>query len=119
MIRSFGVAGLQERIREHIALAKWFEQQVAENHQFELLAPVTLSVVCFRWHPRKVHDENEINALNIKLLERLNASGKLYLTHTRLNGKYTLRMSIAGTLTEKRHVENAWALIRKLAEGLE
>jgi aromatic-L-amino-acid decarboxylase len=118
VIRSFGVSQLQEKIREHIRIAHWFEQQVLAHPDFEILAPVTLSLVCFRYKPAGLEGIENLNYLNETLMKELNASGKLFLTHTKLNGQYTLRMSIAGTLTEQRHVEKAWEMIRETAKGL-
>ena len=118
VIRSFGVVQLQEKIREHIGIARWFEKQVTEHPDFEILAPVTLSVVCFRFIPDGINDLENHNRINETLMKQLNATGKLFLTHTKLNGKFTLRMSVAGTLTEQRHVEKAWELIKETASGL-
>ena len=101
VIRSFGVEGLRARVREHVRLAQLFAGWVAADPRFELAAPAPLNLVCFRL--RQGGD-----AANRALLERLNASGKLYLTHTVLDGRYTLRLSIGGTLTEERHVRAAW-----------
>ena len=101
VIRHYGIKGLQAHVREHVRLAQQFAAWVAADPAFELAAPVPLNLVCFRL--REGGDE-----ANRALLERLNASGKLYLTHTVLDGQYTLRMSIGGTLTEERHVLAAW-----------
>jgi aromatic-L-amino-acid decarboxylase len=108
VIRHYGVTGLQAHIREHVRLGQQFAGWVAADPAFELAAPAPLNLVCFRL--RAGGDE-----ANRTLLERLNASGKLYLTHTVLDGKYTLRLSIGGTLTEERHVAAAWELICKAA----
>jgi aromatic-L-amino-acid decarboxylase len=108
VVRSYGVAGLRALVREHVRLAQLFAGWVAAHPDFELAAPTPLNLVCFR---RKGGDET-----NRTLLERLNAGGKLYLTHTVLDGRYTLRMSIGGTLTEERHVREAWERIRGLQE---
>ncbi len=110
VIRSFGVEGLQKRIRRHVALAQEFAGWVRENPQFELAAPVPLSLVCFR------HRGGD--AVNQQILDRLNASGRIFLTHTRLNGKLTLRMSIGQTSTQRRHVQQAWDLIREAAASV-
>ncbi len=107
VIRHYGVAGLQHHVREHVRLAQQFAAWVAADPVFELAAPAPLNLVCFRL--RQGGDE-----ANRVLLERLNASGKLYLTHTVLDGKYTLRLSIGGTLTEERHVVAAWRTIREM-----
>jgi len=111
VIRHYGVAGLQALVREHVRLAWAFAGWVAADPRFELAAPVPLNLVCFRL--RKGGDD-----ANRALLERLNASGKLYLTHTVLDGKYTLRLSVGGTLTEERHVTAAWGLIREAEKGI-
>ncbi len=109
VIRWFGVEGLRQRIREHVALARQFAGWVREDPQFELAAPVTLNLVCFR------HRGGE--AVTQRIMETLNASGKLFLTHTRLDGRLTLRMSIGQTNTQRSHVERAWGLIRQAAEA--
>jgi aromatic-L-amino-acid decarboxylase len=107
VIRHYGVTGLQYHIRKHVALAQEFAQWVAESPDFELAAPVPLNLVCLR---HKGGDE-----VNQAVLTRLNASGELYLTHTKLDGRYTLRMSIGQSQTEQRHVAAAWEQIRAAA----
>jgi aromatic-L-amino-acid/L-tryptophan decarboxylase len=111
VIRSFGVEGLQTRIREHVKLAQDFAAWLQEDKRFDLAAPVTLSLVCFR------HRGGD--PANQRILDALNASGKLLLTHTRLDGKLTLRLSIGQTNTQRRHVEYAWQAIREAADHLE
>ena len=115
VIRSFGLKGIREKVSEHIRLAGWLKDQLMNEKQFEILAPVTLNVVCFRLHPSGIENKDELNNLNESLLTLLNSTGKIYLTHTKLNGIYTLRMVIAQTYVEARHVEAAWDLIRKKA----
>jgi aromatic-L-amino-acid decarboxylase len=108
VIRHYGVAGLQHHVREHVRLAQQFAGWVAADPAFEPAAPAPLNLVCFR--RREGGDE-----ANRALLERLNASGKMYLTHTVLDGKYTLRLCVGQTHTEERHVRAAWELIREPA----
>ncbi len=110
VIRHYGVSGLRAQIREHIALAQEFARWVEDDEHFDLMAPVPLSLVCFR-HVGTDPD-------NQKLMERLNASGEIYLTHTRLANRFTLRLAIGGTHTGRRHVEKAWRLIREAAVDL-
>jgi aromatic-L-amino-acid decarboxylase len=117
VIRSFGVTQLQEMIREHIRIARWLEQQVIENRDFEIMAPVPLSLVCFRYRPSCIIGTENLNRVNAELLGKLNSTGRIFLTHTKLNGQYTLRMSIAGTQTTHKHVEQAWELIKEIAPG--
>ncbi|MBV2246292.1 MAG: aminotransferase class I/II-fold pyridoxal phosphate-dependent enzyme [Lentimicrobium sp.] len=115
VIRNFGVEGIRQKVRLHLELAQWLASEIRQSADFELLAPVDFSLVCFRYLPSGITDEASINEINERLLQTLNAGGKLYMTHTKLNGKYTLRMVIAQTYVEKHHVENAWKLIRETA----
>jgi aromatic-L-amino-acid decarboxylase len=110
VIRHYGVEGLRHHIRRHVALGQAFAGWVRESPDFELAAPAPLNLVCFR---HRAGDD-----FNHALLARLNASGDLYLTHTVLDGKYTLRMSIGQTHTESRHVEQAWERIKQEAESV-
>jgi len=109
VIRHYGVAGLQHHVREHVDWAQQFAAWVRSDPQFELAAPVPLNLVCFRLRAG--------DAANQQLLQRLNASGALYLTHTRLDGRLTLRFCVGQTHTELRHVEAAWARIQGEAEA--
>jgi aromatic-L-amino-acid/L-tryptophan decarboxylase len=111
VIRSFGVAGLQERIREHVRLAAEFAAWVDADTRFERTAPTPLNLVCFR------HVAGD--AVNQQIMDRVNASGRAYLTHTRVNDKLTLRLSVGQTRTERRHVEELWALLGETADLVE
>lgn len=104
VIRHYGVEGLRYHIREHVNLAQQFARWVMESPDFELAAPAPLNLVCFR---HRGGDE-----INRQILEWLNRSGDIYLTHTTLNGKFTLRLCIGQTQTAARHVERAWKLIQ-------
>jgi aromatic-L-amino-acid decarboxylase len=117
VIRMYGVEGLQEKIRYHIRLARRLAEMVAQEHDFQILAPVTINVVCFRYKPKGTKEE-EINKLNETLNYKLNDSGKIYLSHTVINGIYTLRMVTGQTNVSLDHVERAWDLIRKTARSL-
>jgi aromatic-L-amino-acid decarboxylase len=108
VIRHYGVEGLRHHIRRHVELAQQFVNWVKNSADFELAAPAPLNLVCFR---HKAGDD-----FNRQLLERLNRSGALYLTHTVLNGCYTLRLCIGQTWTEVRHVEAAWQRIQETAK---
>ncbi len=113
LIRYFGVQGLQDRIREHLRLTQLFKKWVEESSDFDILAPVYFGTVCFRARPKNVNDENELNLLNEKLLNAVNATGKVFMSHTKLNGKFTIRMVISSLRVEERHVELAWNTIRE------
>ena len=108
VIRHYGVEGLQYHVREHVRLAQEFAGWIGESKDFELAAAAPLNLVCFR---HRGGDE-----VNRKLLERLNQSGEIYLTHTLLNGKFTLRLCVGQTHTEYRHVEQAWNNIRAASQ---
>jgi len=118
VIRNFGVEGLQEKIRMHIELGQYFSKLVEKHPDFEILAPVLFNVICFRYIPEGLNDMDRINALNELLIKDLNKSGSIYLTHTRLGSKYTLRMVIAQTNVMQQHVDKAWELICSSAARL-
>ena len=107
VIRHYGVQGLQHHVREHVRLAQQFAEWVKQDAEFELAAPVPLNLVCFR---HKGGDQ-----INQDLMDRLNRSGDLYLTHTRLNDRLTLRFCVGQTNTQARHVERAWRRIQEEA----
>ena len=111
VIRHYGVEGLQHHVREHVRLAQQFADWVRNDERFELAAPAPLNLVCFR------HKGGD--AANQTIMDRLNSSGDLFLTHTKLNGKMTLRLSVGQTHTKAWHVENAWKRIREEATNLE
>ncbi len=118
VIRYFGHEGLASRIREHCRLAKLFASWVEESPDWELMAPVPLSLVCFRACPRvNSEDEKSRNArcdgLNEELMHSVNATGKAFLSHTRLNDKLTLRLSIGNIRTTERHVRQVWELLNE------
>jgi len=111
VIRHYGVQGLQFHIREHVNMAQQFAQWVTESGNFQLVAPVPLNLVCF------THQSG--NDFNRKLLETINKEGRIYLTHTIVNGQFTLRMCIAQTHTTIENVKMAWQIIHESASALE
>jgi aromatic-L-amino-acid/L-tryptophan decarboxylase len=117
VIRSYGTESLREKIRYHIKIAENLKDMISAEADFEILAPVVISVVCFRFHPAGV-SEDLLNSLNEKLNHDLNDSGKIYLSHTVINGRYSLRMVTAQTNVSLEHVVNAWNLIRETARSL-
>jgi len=108
VIRHYGVAGLRHHLREHVKLAREFVEWVREDDDWELAAPVPLNLVCFR---HRGGDE-----INQRIMDTVNTDGRIFLTHTKLDGRLTLRLSVGQTHTERRHVELAWTLLRKAAE---
>ena len=117
VIRMYGVEGLREKIRYHIRLASVLAEMISGESDFELLAPPGICIVCFRFRPPGITG-NQLNDLNEKLNHALNDSGKIYLTHTVVNGNYALRMVTAQTNVTLQHVEKAWELIMKTAREL-
>jgi aromatic-L-amino-acid decarboxylase len=117
VIRSYGINGLRKKIRNHILFASRLEQLIRKEADFEILAPVVINVVCFRYLPAG-SNEKQVNVLNEKLNHMLNDTGRIYLSHTMLNGKYTLRMVTGQTNVTLEHVEKAWELIRETARTL-
>jgi aromatic-L-amino-acid/L-tryptophan decarboxylase len=108
VIRHYGIEGLQHHIREHVRLAQQFAGRVRDDSRFELAALPQLNLVCFR-----LRAGDQANQL---LLARLNGSGDLYLTHTKLDGKHTLRLCVGQANTQARHVEHAWRRIQQETE---
>jgi aromatic-L-amino-acid decarboxylase len=117
VIRSYGTEELQRKIRYHISLARQLSEMISSEPDFEILAPVKLNTVCFRFCPQG-KKEDLLNKLNEKLNHLLNDSGKIYLTHTTLKGRYTLRMVTGQTNVTLQHVEKAWDLIRETARSI-
>jgi aromatic-L-amino-acid decarboxylase len=118
VIRTYGTQGLQERIRNHITMAQTLAGLMRATPDFELLAPVPLQTICFRYRPDHITDDAVLNRLNAQLLEDLNSTGRLYMSHTMLSGVYTLRMVTGQTQVEQRHVDTAWSLIQERARAL-
>ncbi|MFC1564885.1 pyridoxal phosphate-dependent decarboxylase family protein [candidate division KSB1 bacterium] len=117
IIRYFGREGLINRLRDHLRIARLFQSYVKNHPDFELLAPVPFSVICFRYNPGgNFRNEDELEKINSELMEKVNSTGKLYLSHTKLNGKYTIRFAIGNIKTNEGHVDKAWELICKTSE---
>lgn len=144
VLRSFGTEGIRAKVRDHITWAQELARDIRNSEDFQLMAPVPLATVCFRYSPvRKTEDvdgkdssgsdwldgsfmagavgsmdSKGLNALNERLLETLNDSGKVYLTHTKLNGEYCIRFVVGQTNQERCHVREAWELIQVTARGM-
>jgi aromatic-L-amino-acid decarboxylase len=96
-------------VRRHVVMAQKFAGWVQKDARFEIISPSDLNLICFR-----LKGDNDANE---ELLKRLNASGKVYLSHTKLNGRFTLRFCVAQTYTEEHHVRAAWDLMRSLVDA--
>jgi aromatic-L-amino-acid decarboxylase len=120
ILRHFGATGLRGALAEHIRLAQLFARWVDEAADFERLAPVPFSVVCFRARPHDVPlGEAELDALNEKLMSSVNGSGEIFLSHTKVHGVLALRLAIGNLRTTERHVARAWELLRSHAAELQ
>ncbi len=116
VMRSYGAEALRAKLAEHLALANEFKTWVENDPGWELLAPVPLNTVCFRHRPAGFKGgEKELNRLNKDLMDRVNRAGHIYLTHTVLDGQFTLRLCVGQTQTVRKHVVEAWVELKKAA----
>lgn len=119
VIRHFGVQGIQAKLREHIAIATELEHQIVQHADFELIAPRFFNLVCFRYAPANSSlSAVMLDSINERLIKTLNDSGHLYLTHTKLNRQYVIRICIGQTNVERRHVQESWVLIQEAAKKI-
>jgi aromatic-L-amino-acid decarboxylase len=114
VMRYFGAEGLRERLRGHVALAQEFAQWVCAAEDWQILAPHPFSVVCFRFAPQG-KTEAELEALNARVMDAVNASGEVFLSHTKLGERYALRLAIGNLRTTRQDVSAAWELLRGMA----
>ena len=119
VLRSYGVEGLREMLREHIALGHELARWVAAEPHWEVMAPTPVGLVCFRHHPPAlVDDEAALTTHNRAIVERLNRSGQMFLTHTTLNDRYAIRLVVGQRCTQREHVAHAWRLLREAAAAV-
>jgi aromatic-L-amino-acid decarboxylase len=114
VLRHFGAEGIRNRLRAHIALAQEFASWVRAEPDWEVMAPHSLSVVCFRYAPPQLH-ETQRDALNAEILHAVNATGEVFLSHTKVDGRYALRLAIGNLRTQRTDVEHAWRLLKREA----
>jgi len=112
-LRWFGLEGLRRRIERHLEMAQTFAHWVDDDPEWERLAPVPFSTVCFRWVGRERQTDAELDARNAAIMDAVNRTGEVFLSHTRLAGRFTIRIAIGNLRTEPRHVERAWVLLRE------
>jgi aromatic-L-amino-acid/L-tryptophan decarboxylase len=115
VLRYFGRAGIVEALREHVRLARLFAGWVDDAPEFERLAPVPFSVVAFRCRPPGARDGEVLDQLNQAVLDRVNASGEVFLSHTRVRGRFAIRLAVGNLRTTELHVARSWALLREAA----
>jgi aromatic-L-amino-acid decarboxylase len=110
VIRNYGVEGLQNKIRNDIELTKYAEKKLRENGMFDILAPVNFNVICFRYNPG-LDDSDKLNVINQKLLNAINKDRKVFMTHTKLNGDFAIRLVAGQTHIEKRHIDKVLTVV--------
>jgi aromatic-L-amino-acid decarboxylase len=116
VLRAFGRDGIVDRIREHIRLAHEFERWVRETPDWEIVAPVPFSTVCFRFAPEGL-DDVSIDQLNTQIIERVNATGEVFLAGTKLRGREIIRLAVGHIRTTESHVSRAWELLQLAARA--
>ena len=117
VIRAYGVSGLVDRLRAHMALASEFAMWVENDPNWVLSAPQLFSLVCFRYAPAGVSPK-DADAMNQRILDRVNASGRAYMSHAKLNDRFVIRLAIGNLRTERRHVADAWSLLKDAAQDV-
>jgi len=117
VIRNYGIEGIQDTLRKHISIAKNLEEEIKKDNRFEILAPVNFNLICFRYNPGNI-DEETLNNINESLMHNLNKTGKIYLSHTKLNGKFTLRIVTGQTYLRIENVRKAWELIKETINNI-
>ncbi len=115
IIRRYGVEGISSMIREHCRLAQLLAQWIDESDEFERIAPVYFSTICFRLHPPQINNESTLERLNQHLITALNATGEYFIAGTTLQGKYILRVAIGNARTSEQHIRRLWDLLKQLS----
>ncbi len=118
ILRYFGTNGIADRVRDHLRLGKLFMQWINDNENFELMAPVPFSTICFRAHPADYNSDEKLNELNENLMEAVNKTGKIFITHTKLNNRFVLRLVISGLRTEEKHVNLAEEILNNTLKNI-
>jgi aromatic-L-amino-acid decarboxylase len=112
VLRSYGVRGIQAHLDRHLQLARQFAAWVDDHADFERVAPVPLSVVCFRWNPAgRTLAGTELDTANERLVDAVNRTGEVFLSHTRLRGRVAIRLAIGHLRTQEADVRRAWELL--------
>jgi aromatic-L-amino-acid/L-tryptophan decarboxylase len=117
-LRWFGLEGLRRRIRHHLDLAAEFAAAVDADPDWERMAPAPFSTVCLRWQPARLGGL-DLDRANEGIMDAVNRSGEVFLSHTRLDGRFAIRVAIGNLRTERRHVGRAWELLRDAARAVE
>jgi len=125
LLRYFGIEGLRRRISYHLELGERFSRWIDRAADFERLAPVPFSTICFRYRPDSLigrEDEpqiaEELDRANVALMDAINKTGEVFLSHTRLRGRFVIRVALANLRTEDADVDRVWEIIRREAAAL-
>jgi aromatic-L-amino-acid decarboxylase len=125
LLRYFGIEGLRRRISYHLELGQRFTGWIDEAPAFERLAPVPFSTICFRYRPVSLigrEDEpqiaEELDRVNLALMDAINRTGEVFLSHTRLHGRFTIRVALANLRTADADLDRVWEIIRRDAAAL-
>jgi aromatic-L-amino-acid decarboxylase len=116
VIRGFGLEGLQQRLRAHIRIANQFYEQITSAPGWELMAPFAMNVICIRRHPAGIDDEEALTTLNEAIIRKINASGKFYLSGTKLRGRFAIRVVIGQTHVDESHANELYTLMCSIAD---
>ncbi len=118
VIKSYGIEGIKKVIKKHINLAKSLNKIILNEIDFEITAKQNFNMINFRYKPSKISNKYTLNRINKMLLEKLNKSGKIYLSHTKINDIYSIRMPIGNTLVKKKDIMSSWKLVTKTARSI-
>jgi len=119
IIRAFGVEEIRKILRQQCEHAEKLVSLISKEKDFEIMAPTVLGVICFRYHPERISDENKLSKINKTILENVNSTGKVFLSHTKLNEKYTIRFAIGNISTKEEHIMEAWKIIVQKAKEID
>ena len=118
VIRSYGINGIKKYLKNHINLAKYLKDIILNDENFELTTKQNMNMINFRFNPKKSKNNSEINKLNIRLIDKLNKTGKIYLSHTMINEIYSIRMPIGSTTVGMENIKSSWKLIKKTSQDI-
>ena len=118
VIRSYGINGIKKYLKNHINLAKYLKDIILNDENFELTTKQNMNMINFRFNPKKSKNNSEINKLNIRLIDKLNKTGKIYLSHTMINNTYSIRMPIGSTTVGIENIKSSWKLIKKTSQNI-
>lgn len=118
VIRSYGINGIKKYLKNHINLAKYLKDIILNDKNFELTTKQNMNMINFRFNPKKSKNNSEINKLNIRLIDKLNKTGKIYLSHTMINDIYSIRMPIGSTTVGIENIKSSWRLIKKTSQNI-